>query len=42
VKLATELASRDDKTARWIGKDVLRDVQRPAVLKKVSTRAAKK
>jgi 3-methyladenine DNA glycosylase AlkD len=29
--LATELARDDDPTARWVGKDALRDLTRPAV-----------
>jgi 3-methyladenine DNA glycosylase AlkD len=38
VKSATRLAKSDDATARWVGKDALRDLQRPAVLKKVASR----
>jgi 3-methyladenine DNA glycosylase AlkD len=40
VELATKLAASSDPTARWIGKDSLRDLERPAVLKKVLKRSA--
>ncbi len=38
VALAEKLADAEDKTARWIGKDTLRDLQRPAVVKRVKAR----
>jgi 3-methyladenine DNA glycosylase AlkD len=38
VDLATRLAASDDKTERWVGKDVLRDIMRPVILKKVAAR----
>jgi 3-methyladenine DNA glycosylase AlkD len=38
VKTATRLAKSDDPVQRWVGKDALRDLQRPAVLKKVTAR----
>ena len=37
--LATRLARSDDATARWVGKDTLRDLQRPAVVRKLDARA---
>jgi 3-methyladenine DNA glycosylase AlkD len=39
VSLATELSKSEDVTERWLGKDVLRDLQRPAVLAKLRRRA---
>lgn len=36
VALAEELAASEDGTARWIGKDALRDLTRPAVLRAVA------
>ena len=33
--LAKKLAASDDATERWVGRDVLRDITRPAVLRKV-------
>jgi 3-methyladenine DNA glycosylase AlkD len=38
VDLATRLEASDDKTERWVGKDVLRDIMRPVILKKVAAR----
>lgn len=38
VALAHELAGSEDSTRRWVGKDVLRDLSRPLVLKRVSKR----
>ena len=35
VALAGRLATSDDTTERWIGKDVLRDITRPAVLRRL-------
>ena len=37
--LAARLARSDDAMARWVGKDTLRDLQRPAVVCKLDTRA---
>ena len=39
VALAKQLASGSDATARWVGKDTLRDLLRPAVIKKTGRRA---
>lgn len=39
VELARRLAASPDATARWVGKDTLRDVMRPLVLRKVAKRA---
>jgi 3-methyladenine DNA glycosylase AlkD len=36
IELATRLAASDDPTRRWIGKDVLRDLKRPLVAKRVT------
>jgi len=38
VETATRLANSRDDAARWVGKDALRDLLRPAVLKKVSAK----
>ena len=38
LDLANELAASDDKTKQWIGKDVMRDITRPAILKRVAAR----
>jgi 3-methyladenine DNA glycosylase AlkD len=38
VETAERLAKSNDATKRWVGKDALRDLMRPAVLKKVKTR----
>jgi 3-methyladenine DNA glycosylase AlkD len=38
VKTAAKLAKSADATQRWVGKDALRDLQRPAVIKKVKAR----
>jgi 3-methyladenine DNA glycosylase AlkD len=35
VKTATKLSNSEDPTERWVGKDALRDITRPAVLRKV-------
>jgi 3-methyladenine DNA glycosylase AlkD len=35
VKTANRLAKSADRTQRWVGKDVLRDLSRPLVLRKV-------
>jgi 3-methyladenine DNA glycosylase AlkD len=36
LKTATRLAKSEDATQRWVGKDALRDLMRPAVIKKVN------
>jgi len=36
LALGTRLAASADATARWIGKDVVRDLQRPVVAKKLA------
>lgn len=38
LDLAKKLSASDDRTERWIGKDVLKDITRPMILKKVSTK----
>ncbi len=38
LDLAGKLAASDDKTKRWIGRDVIRDITRPAILKRVASR----
>jgi len=38
VELARRLSNSENAAARWIGKDTLRDVTRPAVLKRLETR----
>jgi 3-methyladenine DNA glycosylase AlkD len=38
LKTAERLATSDDAARRWVGKDALRDLTRPAVLNKVKTR----
>lgn len=38
ITTATRLSTSSDATERWVGKDALRDLQRPAVIKKVSRR----
>ncbi|MFM8532526.1 MAG: DNA alkylation repair protein [Acidimicrobiia bacterium] len=38
VKTATKLSKSEDATERWVGKDALRDITRPAVLAKVKRR----
>ena len=40
VKTARRLAAAADATPRWIGKDALRELTKPALVKKLSTRAA--
>ena len=39
VALAERLAKSDDRTERWVGKDVLRDLLRPAIKKRVAGRS---
>jgi 3-methyladenine DNA glycosylase AlkD len=41
MALAEQLAATADTTARWIGKDVLRDLERPLVAKRLATKAAR-
>ena len=36
--LAAKLAASSDKTKRWIGNDVLRDIERPMILKRVAAK----
>jgi 3-methyladenine DNA glycosylase AlkD len=36
LKLARRLAASSDPTARWLGKDAIRDLTRPAVVKKLA------
>ncbi|MEO8588288.1 MAG: DNA alkylation repair protein [Flavobacteriales bacterium] len=38
IAFSERLAASDDTTERWIGKDVLRDVKRPLVAKRVASR----
>jgi 3-methyladenine DNA glycosylase AlkD len=38
VKTATKLSRSENATARWVGKDALRDLMRPLVIKKVAAR----
>ena len=42
LALATRLASSADAAPRWIGTDVLRDLSRPLVAKRVAARAKKR
>jgi 3-methyladenine DNA glycosylase AlkD len=39
VALATKLAASKESSARWIGKDALRDLNKPAVLKRLKSKA---
>jgi 3-methyladenine DNA glycosylase AlkD len=39
IKTATKLSKSDDATERWVGKDALRDITRPVVIKKVQSKA---
>lgn len=39
VTTATGLAQSTDRTQRWVGKDALRDLMRPAVIKKVAAKS---
>jgi len=41
IEVATRLAASKDATSRWVGKDVLRDLQRPLVARKLAKVAAK-
>ncbi len=38
--VAARLARSDDATARWVGKDTLRDLTRPMVVRKLAARMA--
>ena len=38
IELARELAASEDSTARWIGKDTLRDLNRPLLAKRFSAK----
>jgi 3-methyladenine DNA glycosylase AlkD len=38
IALARRLAASSDASARWIGRDALRDLERPAVAKRVATK----
>jgi len=38
IKTANRLAKSENATARWIGRDALKDITRPAVIKKVKSR----
>ena len=42
VALARRLAGSEDRTERWVGKDVLRDLTRPYVVQKVAKASAKR
>lgn len=39
VRMATKLSNSDDAAKRWVGRDALRDITRPAVIKKVGAKA---
>ena len=41
VTTATRLSKSGDATKRWVGKDALRDLLRPAVVKKVRSKTSK-
>lgn len=38
VELAQRLSGSEDAAARWIGKDTLRDITRPAVMRRIASR----
>jgi 3-methyladenine DNA glycosylase AlkD len=38
IKTANKLATSDNATERWVGKDALKDITRPAVIKKLNRR----
>lgn len=40
IEMASRLAQSEDPTERWVGKDVMRDLSRPLVAKRVAKRAA--
>ena len=39
IRTATKLSKSDDAAKRWVGRDALRDITRPAVVKKVTSRS---
>ena len=41
LALARKLASSDSAAARWVGKDTIRDITRPLVLKRVAKRSSR-
>ena len=41
LEIARRLAGSHDRTERWVGKDVLKDITRPLVSKRISAREAK-
>ena len=42
LALSERLAATDDRTARWIGKDAIRDLTGPKTLARLEKQAAKK
>lgn len=42
LALAERLVASEDPTARWVGRDVVRDITRPLVVKRAAARAAKR
>ncbi|HEX7880529.1 MAG TPA: DNA alkylation repair protein [Candidatus Eisenbacteria bacterium] len=42
ISLAEKLAASDNPTARWVGKDALRDLMKPAVRKRLAATKGKK
>ncbi len=42
VSLAQELVAASDGTARWVGRDALRDLTRPMVMRKLHARKVAK
>ena len=42
IKTATRLSKSAHATERWVGRDALRDITRPAVIKKVRAKSAKR
>jgi 3-methyladenine DNA glycosylase AlkD len=42
VGLANKLAASDDSARRWVGKDVLRDLMRPAIVKKLQSKSERR
>jgi hypothetical protein len=41
MKISKRLAASSDKTARWIGKDALRELSDPKRIEAIAARAAK-
>jgi 3-methyladenine DNA glycosylase AlkD len=39
LETATRMSKSEDRTVRWVGKDAVRDITRPVVLKKVRAKA---